>query len=182
MFRLELSLLHIDLPKEVIKRIIALLRAYLWAGCAKVTGGKCKVNWEKVCRPGGLSILNLEKFSSTLRLRWLWLEWVDETKAWIVLGNPCNAKDKALFAAATVVSVGNGENAKFWTSPWLDGICPKDIAPKIFEISRKKNCNVQRALENNLWLGQIDFSSEFEMEHIHQLVTLGDLLSNIQLD
>jgi hypothetical protein len=34
----------IDLPKEVVNNIVALLRAYFWAGCDKVTGGKCKVN------------------------------------------------------------------------------------------------------------------------------------------
>jgi hypothetical protein len=61
----------IDLVKEVIKRIITLLRAYLWVSCDKVTGGKCKVNWDKGCRPTklcGLSILHLEKIATALRV------------------------------------------------------------------------------------------------------------------
>jgi hypothetical protein len=80
-----------DLSKEVIIWIIALLQAYFWAGCDKVTSGKCKVNREKVCRPKKLErleILHLEKFIIVLRLCCIWLEWVDETKEWIGSGNP----------------------------------------------------------------------------------------------
>jgi hypothetical protein len=33
----------------------------------------------------------------------------------------------------TMVKVGNGEKAKFWTSPWTDGICPKDTTTKLFK-------------------------------------------------
>ena len=140
------------LPKEVLQKLTSLRRAYLWEGCDKITGGKCKVNWEKVCRPtnlGGLGILNIDKFASALRQRWLWLEWVDDTKPWIGLGNPCNNDDKEIFAAAMVVSVDNGEKAKFWTSPWVNGIRPRDIAPKLFEGTKRKNCTVKRALDKD---------------------------------
>jgi mannosylglycoprotein endo-beta-mannosidase len=71
----------LDVPKEVLMKIDGLRRAYLWVACDKVTGGKCKVNWDLVCKPkenGGLGILNLKKFASALRLRWLWQEWKDE--------------------------------------------------------------------------------------------------------
>ncbi|XP_020163380.1 uncharacterized protein [Aegilops tauschii subsp. strangulata] len=39
-------LTSLDLPVEVIKAIDNIRRAYLWVGCDKVTGGKCKINWE----------------------------------------------------------------------------------------------------------------------------------------
>jgi hypothetical protein len=62
---------------EVLLKIGSIRRAYLWVACDKVTRGKCKVTWELVCKPkihGGLGILNLTKFASALRIRWLWNE------------------------------------------------------------------------------------------------------------
>jgi hypothetical protein len=73
----------LNVPIEVLMKIDSIRRAFLWAACDKVTGGKCKVNWEMVCKPkdcGGLGIFNLTKFASALRMRWLWHEWNDEAK------------------------------------------------------------------------------------------------------
>jgi hypothetical protein len=87
------------------------------------------VNWELVCKPteyGGLGILNLSKFASTLLMRWLWHEWTSEEKAWVGLGNPCTTQDKELFAAATKVNIGDGNKASFWEASWLDGRRPMD--------------------------------------------------------
>jgi hypothetical protein len=70
---------------EVLMKIYSIRMAFLWAACDKVTGRKCKVNWETVCKPmdcGGLGILNLTKFASALRIRWLWHEWNEEPKPW----------------------------------------------------------------------------------------------------
>jgi hypothetical protein len=135
----------LEIPMEVLLKIDSIRRAYLWAACDKVSGGKCKVNWDLVCKPkikGGLGILNIHKFASALRLRWLWLEWTDNSKPWRGLGNPCNASDRELFAAATKVTIGNGDKALFWDSSWLDGRRPKDIAPLIYNISKNKSSTV----------------------------------------
>ena len=54
----------LNLPVQVMKKIDSLRRAFLWAGCDKVTGGNCNINWEQVCKSkahGGLGILNLDK-------------------------------------------------------------------------------------------------------------------------
>ena len=106
----------LELPAEVRKKIDSLRRAYLWAGCDKVSGGKCKVNWELVCKPkifGGLGVLNLEKFATALRLRWLWFEWADPPKTWMGMETPCSNSDRDLFSASTIVTIGDGKKAKF---------------------------------------------------------------------
>ena len=129
------------IPVEMLLKIDSIRRAFLWAASDKVTGGKCKVNWNMVCKPmeyGGLGILNLTKFASALRLRWLWAQWSDEPKPWMNLGSPCTQEDRDLFAAATVVTIGNGEKACFWESAWLHGRRPKDLAPLQRPIKEEK--------------------------------------------
>ena len=62
---------------------------------------------------GGLEILNLDKFAITLRLRWLWGEWLHPDKPWVGLGTPCDDNDRNIFAATIKVQVGNGLRPKF---------------------------------------------------------------------
>jgi hypothetical protein len=40
----------------------------------------------------------------------------------------------------------------FGTLAWLDGICPKNLSPMIFALSKKKNRIVQHAMVGNVWL------------------------------
>jgi hypothetical protein len=72
-------------------------RSFLWTGSEQAHGGHCLVNWKKVCRPkdlGGLGVTNLEIFGRSLRLRWLWQEWIDEDKPWKGSNLPCDETDK----------------------------------------------------------------------------------------
>ena len=76
-----------------------------------MSGGKCKINWEQVCKSktqGGLGILNLKRIVAALRIRWLWFEWMDPIKPWVGLGNPYDSADRDIFAAATKVEIGDG--------------------------------------------------------------------------
>ena len=134
----------------------------LWACSTSVSGGKCKVCWTKVCRPkhlGGLGILDLDKFARALRLRWLWMEWVAPEKPWVGLETPNDEIDRNLFNAATKVSIGDGRKASFWASSWLNGSTPRDIAPKIFDASKRKKRNVHDALANNKWIADISVAN-----------------------
>jgi mannosylglycoprotein endo-beta-mannosidase len=159
-------------------------RAFLWAGTKEVTGGKCKLNWEAVCRPkklGGLGILHIEKFARALRLRWPWFEWRHPTKLWVGLGNPCDEIDMDLFYASTTITIENGKIANFWDSPWLNGLKPKNIAPLIYEASTRKKWKVNQALLANAWLAKIRMDTNLTVQHIHEYIHLWTLLQRIQL-
>ena len=121
---------------------------------------------------GGLGVPSLDKFATALRLRWLWNEWAEQPKPWVGLGTPCTEADRDLFAAATRVMVGNEDKACFWTSPWLDGLRPMDIAPKIFEISKKKDSSVRKALTDDLWISQVDMVNGITVGHIQEFTIL----------
>ena len=114
----------IKAPKQLTEDIDKIRRRFLWAGDMELTGGKCKVAWTTVARPveyGGLSIIDLDRFSRALRLRWLWFSWTNPEWAWHGTELPVDSEDLALFSAATRVTVRNGQKASFWHSSWIDG-------------------------------------------------------------
>ena len=91
--------------------------------------------------------MHLERFARALHLRWPWLEGTAPEKTWVGMGNPCDKVDMELFHTATTITIGDGQKAPFWESAWLHGLRPKDVAPLIYTISKKKNCRVYRAIE-----------------------------------
>jgi mannosylglycoprotein endo-beta-mannosidase len=167
--------------KGILKAFAKISRGMLWACKETVSGGKCKVNWQKVCRPkelGGLGVLDLERFSRALRLRWLWYEWKAPDKPWVGTETPNGAADRDLFNAATRVTIGNGAKASFWSSSWLHGAPPKDLAPLVFKASKRKNRTVHDALTDNNWIADIAVDA-FTADHMEQYVRLWELLSGI---
>ena len=69
---------------------------------------------------------------------------------------PCTTKDKQLFAAATTITVGNGERISFWDNAWLQGPRPRDIAPAVYNISKRKNRSLREVLVNSNWVRDLD--------------------------
>jgi hypothetical protein len=170
----------LSIPPGTMQYINKLERAFVWAAKESTSGVKCKVNWETIWRPklyGGLGILHLEKFATTLRLRWSWLEWKDNTKIWVGTGNPCNDHDMEIFYPATTISLGNGRKTPFWHAPWLNGIMPKDIAPKMFKICKRKNWNVAHALHEDEWIRKLAIDATASIDHLTHFV---QLWANIQ--
>ena len=114
-----------------------------------MSGEKCKVSWDNVCMPkdlGDLGIMDLPKFGRALRLRWLWVEWSTDEPPWVGTPIPCYEVDRQMFNATTEIRLGNGTKASFWISKRLAGQVPKEIAPHIFVVSRRKNNKVKEAL------------------------------------
>jgi hypothetical protein len=130
---------------------------------------------------GGLGILNLDKFGKALRARWNWHEWTDPGRAWVGLGNPCNKEDMSLFYNSINLSIGDGKTAKFWHAPWLDGLIPKDIAPSIFTISKKKNISVRKGLEQDFWISNLSFEDGIDVTHIMEFSNLWTKIQEIHL-
>ena len=56
--------------------------------------------------------------------------------------------------------------------PWLDGHRPMDITPKVFKISKKKDCSVRKALIDDLWISQVDMVNGITVGHIQEFTIL----------
>lgn len=93
---------------------------------------------------------------------------------------PCDWRDRELFAASTVVTIGNGKTASFWTSSWIEGQTPKNIAPNLFRKAKRKKISVHKALQNNRWIAHI--LPIHSAQEIREYVTLWDHLSHAQLE
>lgn len=176
----------LKVSKESMETLDKQRKSFLWAGSEKLTGGKCKVNWKRTCSPtvyGGLGILNLENFARALRIRWLWQEWKAPERTWIGRDNPCDNTEKTLFAAATTITVGDGETASFWNSAWMQGRRPRDVMPLVYAISKRKNRSLKEGVTDNVWVQDLNFSSPdaITVELLDQIVTLWSIIQSVQL-
>jgi hypothetical protein len=61
-----------------------------------------------------------------------------------------------------------GRRLFFGEASWINGMMPKDIAPLIFDQSKWKKCTVDKALEDNFWVSQINNHDGLLLEHIVQ--------------
>lgn len=152
------SLTTIQTNAGFLKDIDKIHRKFLWAQEDTLTGDKSKVNWHSVCSPvdlGGLGIHDSEKFARALRLRWLWLSWTEPNRPWVGSTLPYDERDRDLFAAATTVTIENGETASFWESTWLGPLPLRALAPSLFLRSRAKARMVKDALQDHRWIRDI---------------------------
>ena len=58
---------------------------------------------------GGIGIMDLDRFTRALRLRWLWFKLKQKERAWTNLEVPCDKTDHELFNASTRVNIGDGK-------------------------------------------------------------------------
>ena len=79
---------------------------------------------------------------------------------------PCKPADRLLFNASTIVTIGNGAKAQLWHNSWLDGEAPRNLAPHLFQLVKRKNRSVQQELQNNKWIrslqGKITTATQVE--------------------
>jgi hypothetical protein len=128
-----------------------------------------------------MGAFHLDKFATALRLRWPWLEWNSNDRIWAGSGNPCTTNDMEIFYTATKITLGNGLKTPFWYAPWVDGRKPKDIAPKIFEICKKKRWSIAQALHDNEWITKLWNEVTLSIVHLTQFVQLWALIQRVRL-
>jgi hypothetical protein len=87
-----------------------------------------------------------------------------------------------LFYACITIAIGNGRTTKFWHSPWLGGIKPKDIAPSILEISKLKIFLVHKALQHDFWVANLNLTWGISVTHINEFYPLWGKLQEVQLN
>ena len=166
-------LMAVQAPKAVLKDIDARRKQFLWAGTERITGAKCKVNWTRAARTkknGGLGILHLGKFARALHLRRLCHEWNLEGKSWVGDELSCNKTNKHLLAAATTIKFGNRRKISFWNSASAQGLRPRDLAPSVYIISKKKNITLQEALVANTRIKDLDLlHPSFSMQLFYRI-------------
>jgi hypothetical protein len=83
--------------------------------------------------------------------------------------------------ATTFASLGNGRKTPFWHAPWLEGKRSRDIAPKFFEICKRKNWKVSQALHDDEWITKLSGEATLSLQHLTQFVQLWALIQNVNL-
>jgi len=130
---------------------------------------------------GGLGVLDLKSFARALRVRWLWQEQSQPDKHWVGIGTPCTEVDKLLFAACTTTHIGDGLRISFWHSAWARGRRPKDIAPSIYNASRKKNRSLSDAILDHAWVKDLNVSACLTVGHLQEFIALWFEVQEVRL-
>jgi hypothetical protein len=173
-------MLATNIPKLIKDAIIKCHRSFFWANGRDNGGGSCVVAWKDVCRMtdlGGLGVLDIKSMSWALRARWPWLGRTDATRPWANFPIKCNRNITSLLHAATVVKLGNGSKALFWTDRCLDGQSISDLAPRVFaavSTRASKNQKVATALPENAWIQ--DITTSLSADGIVQFLNLVEIL------
>jgi len=179
------TLIEDGLPPWAIEEINAICRRFLWTGKEGSVRGKCMVAWQTVCRLtelGGLGIPDLHLTAIALQTRWLWLQRVDENRAWANLPIAPSKEVQAFFDASTYTILENGRSTAFWTGRWIQGKAVKDLAPSLLEfVSQRdiKTTTVAEGLAGRAWVRQI--SGGITTPAILDYLRLWDLVSQTQL-
>lgn len=132
---------------------------------------------------GGLGVLDLEKFTRALRMRWLWHEWKDPTKPWVGLETPCDEIDRSLFAASTKITIGDENTTHLWDFAWIEGQRPRDLMPLVYAISKNRGRSLRNGKEEDAWVQDLALESHSPIivELVEQLVVLWEAVRNVHL-
>lgn len=179
------SMMSMDLLGKVLKGVEKLCRGFLWKGRKEAHGGHCLVAWDKVCKPkelGGLGIPNLGYLNAALRVRWLWLDKVDDSKPWKEFAVTTTGLANDIFEAATSSRVGDGRGTLFWTDRWLDGCRIRDEFPSLAAVVRPRLLHTRTVRDgvHGAWL--MDVGLDLGEEAISEFLVLWTRLQGFHLE
>ena len=117
--------------------------------------------------------MDLDRFGRAMRLRWLWLEWTDDTRPWHGMETPCDEADRQLFRSCTEITLGDGAKCRFWLDAWARGGALGHQFPELFAIATRKRRTVQKEMENNNWIRSLaNISTAVQLEQFTRLWAL----------
>ncbi|KAG2567653.1 hypothetical protein PVAP13_7NG341424 [Panicum virgatum] len=71
------------------------------------------------------------------------------------------------------MTIGKGKKIGLWNCAWVQGRSPRDIAPSIFKISRRKDIMLDEAPTNNTWISDIVLQHpSFSANHFVEFIQL----------
>lgn len=98
-------------PQDVIEILVTNIKHFFWARDQALTGGKYNVKWPRSCRQtelGGIWIVDINKLSRVIMLKWLWPEWKSQDKLWVGISTFGTEIHKLLYATLITLTTGNG--------------------------------------------------------------------------
>ena len=142
------------MPVTVRKKLDRIRMRFFWQGTS-LKKKYAMVSWKQICLPknsGGLGILDLDVMNISLLLKWWWrLKDPNYTSIWKQIVQVKYAKNtpkskfsaiwKEIYKIASIgeigctMSVGNGQDIRFWLDTWFGDFSLKSRFPDLFEIS-----------------------------------------------
>ena len=124
--------------------------------------------------------MNLKWFGFALRCRWPCLRWETEERPWCMRPEETEKEVSTMVKAATLIRLGDGQRAKFWTDKWLPGGRSIDeLAPALFSFVKDSARSVKEALANRGWIREI--SGGISAQAMMQYLRIWDLVQDTVL-
>jgi hypothetical protein len=81
--------------------------------------------------------------------------------------------------ASTIITIGSGTKTRFWEAKWLNGVSPKELAPRLYGQAHCKFRSVQVEMANLNWIKNLRQVNTEEL--MDEFVLLFSTLNEVQL-